>query len=363
MPSIEPSLLLEDESAPHTAAPYEAGDRAVTTPSPFHAGEQALQERLGMRASVESAGRRKIRSYLPDAHRELLAQFPMALVGSLDARRRPWASILVGQPGFLSSPDEHTLVIGATPVAGDPAAAHFRAGAPVGVLGMEPATRRRHRVGGTITSVDGGIAIAVEQSCGHCPKYIHAREGALLTPAAPLRRPVRSWEGPRLSLRAKLMAATADTFFIASTSPRAGLADSTYSDGVDVSHRGGKPGFIRVGDDRGRTTLTSPDFVGNFMFNTLGNLAVEPRAGILIVDFATGDLLSLTGEGSVIWDGPELAAFEGAERLLQFHVDHGVLVPGVVPVRWSPSQPAPQLADTGSWEAVARAVARDDWRA
>jgi hypothetical protein len=156
------------------------------------------------------------------------------------------------------------------------------------------------------------------------------------------------------------MIASADTFFIASTSPGAGLADSTFADGVDVSHRGGKPGFVHVGDDRGRTTLTSPDFLGNFMFNTLGNLALEPRAGILFVDFATGDLLSLTGEGRVIWDGPELAAFKGAERLLQFHVDHGVLVPGALPVRWSRPQPAPQLAKTGSWEDVARAVVRDD---
>ena len=360
MSRITPSRFHEDESGRQAAWPHRAGEEAVTTPSPFHAGEQALQERLGVRASVERSGRRTIRTSLSEAHREVLASLPMALVGTLDVHRRPWASILVGQPGFMGSPDEHTLRIVATPVDGDPAAAHFQVGAPVGVLGMDPATRRRHRVGGTITSVDGGIAVAVEQSCGHCPKYIHAREPSFVP--TPLRRPVPSLEGPRLSLRARLMAAVADTFFIASTSPRAGLADSTVADGVDVSHRGGKPGFVRVGEDRGRTTLTSPDFIGNFMFNTLGNLELEPRAGILFVDFATGDLLSLTGEGRVIWDGPELAAFEGAERLLQFHVDHGVLVPGVVPVRWSRPQPAPQLAETGSWEDVARTVFHDDWR-
>jgi predicted pyridoxine 5'-phosphate oxidase superfamily flavin-nucleotide-binding protein len=362
MLNIEPLLLHEDESAPHAAPPYPADDRAVSTPSPFHAGEQALQERLGVRASVERAGRRTIRTFLPDAHRDALASFPLALVGILDAHRRPWTSILVGRPGFMSAPDEHTLSIAATPVPGDPAAAHLRVGAPVGILGMDPATRRRHRVGGAITSVDGAIAIAVEQSCGHCPKYIQAREPSMLATETPRRRPARAWEGQRLSLRAKLLAAAADTFFIASTSPRAGLAGSTFADGVDVSHRGGNPGFIRVGEEGGRTTLTSPDFIGNFMFNTLGNLALEPRAGILIVDYATGDLLSLTGEARVIWDGPELAAFHGAERLLQFHVDHGVLVAGAVPVRWSRPEPAPQLAATGSWEAVARAVTDDDWR-
>jgi predicted pyridoxine 5'-phosphate oxidase superfamily flavin-nucleotide-binding protein len=333
----------------------------MDTNNTVHSGERDVQLRAGVHERSAYVMQHVIRDAMPEQHAELFEKLPTLLVGSLDAQRRPWASVLAGRPGFVRAPDARHLVIRALPGAGDPLSLHVDQ--PLGLLGLEPHTRRRNRMNGTVVAIESrGFAVEVDQSFGNCPKYIQAREPTFLTSAPQPRRPARSWEGPRLSLRAKLLVAAADTFFIASTSPRAGLDGSTFSDGVDVSHRGGNPGFVRVGEDRGRTTLTSPDFIGNFMFNTLGNLAVEPRAGIVFVDYATGDLLSLTGEGTVIWDGPELAAFQGAERLLQFHVDHGVLVPGAVPVRWSRAQPAPQLAATGSWEDVARIVHHEDWR-
>ena len=121
------------------------------------------------------------------------------------------------------------------------------------------------------------------------------------------------------------------------------------ADGVDISHRGGRPGFIRVAEEDGATVLTLPDFRGNNAFNTLGNIALEPRAGLLVVDFASGDLLSLTGEGMVIWDGEELRSFAGAQRLLKLRVTGGLLRPAAIPLRWSQPQQAPQLAATGSW--------------
>jgi uncharacterized protein len=124
-----------------------------------------------------------------------------------------------------------------------------------------------------------------------------------------------------------------------------------------VSHRGGKPGFVRVTQADGRTVLTSPDFFGNFHFATLGNLTLEPRAGILFVDFASGDLLSLTGDADVLWEGNEVAAFVGAQRLLRFRLNAGVLIENAVPLRWSEPQPAPQLAATGSWEEAERTLA------
>ena len=123
-------------------------------------------------------------------------------------------------------------------------------------------------------------------------------------------------------------------------------------EGVDVSHRGGKPGFVRVGVENGASVLTSPDFVGNFSFNTFGNLALNPRAGMLFVDFSSGDVLSLTGEAEVVWDGPELAAFVGAERLLKFRVAEGLLLESACPLRWTPPVQATQLAATGSWQEV-----------
>jgi uncharacterized protein len=115
---------------------------------------------------------------------------------------------------------------------------------------------------------------------------------------------------------------------------------------VDVSHRGGKPGFVRIDDDQ---TLTVPDFSGNFYFNTFGNLELNPRAGLLFVDFAQGNLLYLTGTAQVIWEGAEISTYEGAERLFRFRLNQGYRVEGSLPLRWSTPEFSPFLEHTGSW--------------
>jgi uncharacterized protein len=316
--------------------------------SPFHPGERGLQERAGLRARLEQVGRKVIRDFMPDQHRELFAKLPFLLVGSLDAERRPWASILVGRPGFITSPDPRTLRIDARASYGDPLAANIVAGAPVGLLGIELETRRRNRMNGVIVTADEtGFTVRVNQSFGNCAQYIQARAHTLVaepsTVTAP--RPLRT-ERAILSADAAGLVRRADTFFIATMSPIAGGGRS--GDDVDISHRGGKPGFVRVTEDDGRTTLAAPDFRGNFHFATLGNIALEPRSGLLIIDFTSGDLLSLSCEAEVVWDGPEVAAFAGAERLTRFRVTGGMFIANAVPLRWSQAVPAPQLVATGS---------------
>lgn len=344
--------------------------------SPYHAGEQALQIRAGVRERSERMGRMMIRDHLPEPHRAFFAQLPFVLVGALDAYGRPRASLVAGPPGFASSPDQHSLRLDARPAEGDPIAEGLGLGAPVGLLGIQLETRRRNRMNGIVAAVDErGFRVRVAQSFGNCPQYIQARDrdaknggnggeqgggsegeqggengrenaggsgGASATP--PLRR-----EGARLSAAAAALVGAADTFFIASAAPlaRSGKA----SEGVDVSHRGGKPGFVRLDLARGgeATILTVPDFPGNGAFNTLGNLALDARAGLLFVDFASGDLLSLVGEAEIIWEGPELASFARAERLLRIQIGEGVWLPGAAPRGWSAPRPAPQLAATGSW--------------
>lgn len=315
--------------------------------SPYHAGEQALQARAGVRERAERAGRRMIRDFMPDQHRELFETLPYVVVGSLDARDRPLASMLTGRPGFMRTPDARTLAIGARPPEGDPLAANLAPGAPVGVLGIELDTRRRNRMNGTVIAADdAGFAVHVRQSFGNCPQYIQARRPAFA--AAPERapRPPRA-EGALLSPHAAALVRGADTFFIASASPAA--RGGAPAEGVDVSHRGGKPGFVRVDAAAGGSVLTAPDFAGNSMFNTFGNLAINPRAGLLFVDFAGGGALSLTGRAEIVWDGPEVAAFAGAQRLLRLHVEGGVWIENAVPLRWSAPAYALQLAATGSW--------------
>jgi len=316
------------------------------TGAPFHAGERAVQARYGLAERMEAAGRKTVRDFMPDQHRELFEKLPYIFVGSLDAHGRPWASVLAGRPGFVRAPDARTMRIDAPPVDGDPLATNLAVGAKLGLLGIQLETRRRNRMNGTVSTSDArGFALAVDQSFGNCPQYIQARAPGLAIGAAPP-GPAQA-EGAILSPRAQDLVRRADTFFIATASAEPGAQDR--AEGVDVSHRGGKPGFVRVSEQDGRTSLAWPDFRGNMMFNTLGNLAVNPAAGLLFVDFATGDVLQLTGRAEAVWDGAEVQGFAGAERVLRFRVAEGVWRPAALPLRWTPPVQAPQLAATGNW--------------
>jgi predicted pyridoxine 5'-phosphate oxidase superfamily flavin-nucleotide-binding protein len=306
----------------------------------FHAGEQALQARLNpaLPARMQQMAGPAIRDFMPDQHRDFFAMLPTLFVGSVDQQGRPWASVLSGRPGFVLSPDPRILHVAAKPVAGDPLHDNLRLGAQLGLLGLQPETRRRNRMNGRITTLDdSGFTVDVEQSFGNCPQYIQARAPRCVSASAvPPRRP----ESASLSPRATAMLAEADTLFIAT---------SADGEGVDVSHRGGKPGFLRVEQTNGATHLTLPDFRGNKFFNTLGNIALNPRAGLLVVDYTTGDLLQLTAQAEIVWDGPEVDSFAGAERLLKLRVEAGHIIEGGLPLRWSEPDYAPQLAATGDW--------------
>lgn len=315
----------------------------------FHDGERAMQARAGALERLTAIGPRVVRDHMPDQHRELFEKLPTLVVGSLDAAGQPWASLLAGPPGFVHTPDERHLRVTARPAADDPLAATLAVGAPLGLLGLEPHTRRRNRMNGRVVD-DGaeGFTVRVDQSFGNCPQYIQAREPEWV-PHAP--GPVQH-HGARLIEPARALLARADTVFIASAAPRAGSDTSPVepSQGVDVSHRGGLPGFIHVRDHddgsvggEGASVLTIPDYRGNFFFNTLGNLLARPQAGLLCVDPESGDVLQLAAEASIVWDGPELAATPGAERLLRLRVVSHLWRPRALPLRWSAPEFAPQL--------------------
>ena len=312
------------------------------TESPFHAGELAIQGRMGTQAKMDRQGRQMIREYLPDQFRQFFPQLPYIIVGTVDATGSPWASILVGEPGFLSSPDDRTLHIAAKPLFGDPFTNTLAERIDIGLLGIELHTRRRNRVNGTVTAIDSDrFEVQVRQSFGNCPKYIQTRMFELIEQDSATPQSIHQF--PILVSEERATIAAADTFFIATAyqNTSAGIAS-----GVNVSHRGGKPGFVRLDDD---CTLTVPDFSGNCQFNTFGNLELNPRAGLLFVDFDGGNLLYLTGTAEVIWEGAQINDYEGAERLFRFHLDCGYRVGGSLPLRWSSPAFSPSLARTGSW--------------
>ncbi len=301
-----------------------------------------MQERFGHRQTLEVRARRTVRSVLIGQHRQFYPQLPFILVGSVDATGQPWASMLAGHPGFVHSPDAQHLRFDVAPIDGDPVKAGLALGVPLGVLGIQPSTRRRNRISGRVSAIDElGFTVEVVQSYGNCPQYIQARVLCFLDSPRPRQEIIRA---DHLSQADRMLLERSDTFYIATVNPNP--ADGVAG-GADVSHRGGRPGFVRVDDDK---TIIAPDFVGNFMFNTLGNLMVEPRAGLLFADLDTGDLLFAAARADIIWDGPEVEAFAAAQRLMRFHLTEVIRLPGALPFRAKPEVDyARELAATGTW--------------
>jgi uncharacterized protein len=268
---------------------------------------------------------------MPAQHIELFEKLPTLLVGGLDAQRRPWATVLSGWPGFMHAPDAQHLRVEALPQPGDPLS--LQPGMPLGLLGLEPHTRRRNRMNGTVVALDShGFTLQVDQSFGNCPKYIQARVPRWVKREAPA--PARA-ESAQLSAAALQLVRGADTLFIASSTPQA--RGHAGAEGVDVSHRGGLPGFVRVTQhDDGSTVLHIPDYRGNHFFNTQGNLLLNPQAGLLFIDHRSGDLLQLTGHTELLWQDTE-------RREIRFTVDSGVWRAGVLPLEWSTPEFSPHL--------------------
>ena len=261
------------------------------TSETYHDGERLVQARARVTdRAAKLAG--MVRGSMPPAAQTFLAEREMLVVGSVGCDGRVWASLLAAAPGFARALDERTVRINSIPTPSDPLAAVLRPGnpaAPVGLLAIDFATRRRMRLNGTARlAADGWIEVHTQQVYSNCAKYIQAKS---VRPLARAQEPVVIGDSHVLSPKQRRWVEEADTFFIATAHPTAG---------VDASHRGGNPGFVHA-DDTGH--IGFPDYAGNNMFNTLGNIAVNPAAGLLFLDFASGRTLQVTGTASVGWDG------------------------------------------------------------
>jgi predicted pyridoxine 5'-phosphate oxidase superfamily flavin-nucleotide-binding protein len=283
----------------------------------YHTGELAVQSRAGVAeraAGMEEA----FETEMPEVAAEFLAAQPWIVLGAADRDRRMWATVLYGRPGFVSVPEPSSVHIAAEPLAGDPLTDALAG--PVGGLALEPGTRRRMRLNGTAWSTGTGVSIELEQVYSNCPKYIATRHVVGVAAPAPVRH-----AGAALDDTAAELLAGADTAFVATRGP-----DS----GADVSHRGGNPGFLRVVDEH---TIEWPDYVGNSMFNTLGNIAVDPATGLTVVDPETGTTLYITGRATVLWED---GGFPSAQRVVRLAVDATVRLDRAAPLRWELERPA-----------------------
>jgi len=285
----------------------------------FHEGERAVQARAGVEAESRKLGRGISRA-IPEGAGPFLEAQRLAVLAGVDRAGRVWASMVSGSPGFITTRDDRTLRLAAELPAGDPLQDGLSQDRLLGVLVLDPERRRRLRINGRVIALQAGaIEIRTEEVFGNCPKYIQARASEPETEGG--RGGDARWsalltEGQRFAIE------RADTFFIAS------VHDAT---GTDASHRGGQPGFVRVVDER---TVRVPDYAGNNMFQTLGNIAADPRVGLLFVDFDTGTTFQVTGRARILWDRAEYADVPGAERAVEVAIDTVVEIEGRGPLGW-----------------------------
>jgi len=284
----------------------------------FHEGERAVQARAGVAAEARGLGR-GISSGIPPGAQPFLEAQRLAVLAGIDTAGHVWASLVTGNPGFITAPSLRRLRLAAGLSDADPLADGLSSDRPLGLLVIDPERRRRLRVNGRVIRADRtAIEIATEEVFGNCPKYIQARAPEQ---GAHTRGAISRW-GTTFTVEQRLAIERADTLFIASVHA---------ARGADASHRGGQPGFVRVLDER---RLRIPDYAGNNMFQTLGNITTDPRVGLLFVAFDTGTTLQLTGRARILWDVLDRAGLPGAERAVEVEVDEVVEIAGQGPLGW-----------------------------
>lgn len=298
----------------------------MTILDPFHEGERYVQERSGeQEAALRNGG--IVGDVIPSRAIPFLAQQRMLAIGTVDEHGAVWASVLFGARGVASSPDGTSVIIDRTRIDAnrdDPVWSNLHPGAAVALLAIELASRRRLRINGVVAALDAcRVEVSVREAYPNCPKYIqrrHLRDD----PVAPRVDPRPRATGVALDEARSLVVTRADTFFVASRHA---------TRGVDVSHRGGAPGFVRVLDP---SHLRIPDYRGNSMFNTLGNLVVDDHAGLVFLDFDRGGILQMTGAAVVRFeeaDDPRQPT-GGSGRYWDFHIARWLELPVVAPVMW-----------------------------
>lgn len=287
----------------------------------YHPGERAAHVRAGLTEQAEHS-RRGISGTFPPPAAAFLAEQPMFVIGAADHDGHMWASLLTGRPGFTTVSGPQTLEVTARPAPPDPLAVVLARPSMVGLIAVEPATRRRMRVNGgstpTTTPVGPGLRVQADQVYANCPKYIQARRPQPTGDPVP---PVLVSDTRQLTAAQRGWLERADTFFVAT---RSAAGDA------DVSHRGGAPGFLQV---RSGNDLVWPDYVGNAMLMTLGNLQQDPAAGMLLLDWDSGATLQLTGRATVHWDAA--GALPGAQRAVRFVLERAVQIDHTSGLTWS----------------------------
>jgi len=279
--------------------------------TPYHKGEIEVQKKAGVRDLAERS-KKVISHEIPSGALTFIDKQPMVIASSLDENGNIWASILAGKPEFMHATSSRLIEFDLSLLVSSPADffwKNIKTTNRIGTLFIELSSRRRLRVNGSVTSNDNRMSIHVEQAYPNCPKYIQRREIEVANTVSGQAGSYEKFDS--LDDELKTWVEEADTFFV-------GSADEQQN--LDVNHRGGNPGFINIIDEN---TLQFPDYEGNKMFNTFGNFMLNPKTGLLFVDFENGKTLQMMGTSEILWDqkDPENRT-GGTGRFWNFYIEH-----------------------------------------
>ncbi|MEO0338713.1 MAG: pyridoxamine 5'-phosphate oxidase family protein [Bacteroidota bacterium] len=256
----------------------------------FHQGEQAVQTLAGEQ-KIAARVSRMIKSQMNGGAINFIAKQPIAFITSTDENAKVWISVLVGEEGFIEVPDAGHILFDLSKLRStskDILFKNVKNKAQVGALFIEPISRLRFRVNGRVVLTDTELKIEAEEAYGNCPKYIQRQQISL--PEIKENTPAKISSGSQLEEKHLAWIKQADTFY---------MGTQSLDGKADASHRGGNTGFVEVIADN---TLRIPDYPGNSLFQSLGNIYEQPNTGLLFVDFKKGSTLQLTGEATLEFD-------------------------------------------------------------
>lgn len=291
--------------------------------SVYHTGELKAQEKAGEKTKGERNGRVVTNKIISGAINFIENQ-PLFIASSKHESGEIWTSVLAGGAGYVKVKDSGTIEMYPHLFYSNPDDVfwhNIKQHSQVGLLFIEPATRRRFRVNGKVMVENGKLIILVDQAYPNCPKYIQQRH---VRRTGTPKYFTKSIEGSILDPEMISMIKVADTFFVGS---------SNLTGDLDASHRGGLPGFIHVKD---ASTLIIPDYAGNSMFNTLGNFMVYPNAGLLFLDLKNKKSFQLTGTAEIAWNEQKTAINTGGtNRFWTFSIQKWILLENIKGFEWN----------------------------
>ncbi|UPG85596.1 pyridoxamine 5'-phosphate oxidase family protein [Luteibacter aegosomatis] len=275
----------------------------------FHEGELQAQA-MAHESDIAARNASNVADHIIRPALPFVRQQRMVYAASVDAVGRVWASVLIGERGFLEpSDDASTLTIHLDNVirqAHDPLWSNIEQDGRIGLLLLELQTRKRLKINGQAHLESDRLVVEVTESVPICPRYIQRRTIELPSTSDKL-MPTSIKHGLTLEPGHLNLLQSTDTFFLAT-------AHKTH--GADITHRGGPSGFVEVLADG---KLRIPDYNGNGMFNSAGNVLIDPRAGLVFPDYVQRRMLQLTGRAEMLWDQPDPKGVTGGTgRFWQF---------------------------------------------